>query len=53
MRSAKFTAPEKEVEKTRTVQLDQNTRFNTVNKRIADFKLARGACLVPKNRPCC
>ena len=47
MRSAKFTAPEKEVEKTKTVQLDQNT----VNKRIADFKLARGACLVPKNRP--
>lgn len=47
MRSAKFTAPEKEVEKTKTVQLDQNT----VNKRIGDFKLARGACLVPKNRP--
>jgi len=47
MRSAKFTAPEKEVEKTKTVQLDQNT----VNKRIADFKAARGACLVPKNRP--
>ena len=47
MRSAKFTAPEKEVEKTKTVQLDQNT----VNKRIHDFKLARGACLVPKNRP--
>jgi hypothetical protein len=45
MRSAKFTAPEKEVEK-KTVQLDQNT----VNKRIAEFKVARG-CLVPKNRP--
>ena len=35
-RSAKFTAPEKEVEK-KTVQLDQNT----VNKRIAEFKGAR------------
>ena len=47
MRSAKFTAPEKEVEKIKTVQLDQNT----VNKRIAEFKIARGACLVPKNKP--
>ncbi len=36
MRSAKFTAPEKEVEK-KTVQLDQNT----VNKWIAEFKGAR------------
>ena len=33
MRSAKFTAPEKEVEKPKIVQLDQNT----VNKRVADF----------------
>ena len=47
MRSAKFTAPEKEGEKIKTVQLDQNT----VNKRIAEFKIARGACLVPKNKP--
>ena len=37
MRSAKFTAPEKEVEKIKTVQLDQNT----VNKRVAEFKAAR------------
>ncbi len=31
MRSTKFTAPEKEVEKTKTVQLDQTA----VNKRVA------------------
>jgi len=47
MRSAKFTAPEKEVEKIKTVQLDQNT----VNKRVAEFKIARGACLITKNKP--
>jgi hypothetical protein len=37
----------KEVEKPKTVQLDQNT----VNKRVADFKHIRSTCLVPKNRP--
>jgi hypothetical protein len=47
MRSAKFTAPEKEVEKTKAVILDQNT----VNKRVADFKIARSTCLISKNRP--
>jgi hypothetical protein len=47
MRSAKFTAPEKEVEKIKTVQLDQNT----VNKRVAEFRIARGACLIAKNKP--
>ena len=47
MRSAKFTAPEKEVEKTKAVLLDQNT----VNKRVADFKAARLACLIAKNKP--
>jgi hypothetical protein len=48
MRSAKFTAPDqKEVEKTKIVQLNQDT----VNKRVADFKAARLACLIPKNKP--
>ncbi len=44
----KFAAPEKELEK-KTVQLDQNT-VKTVGTRIAEFKVARVACLVPKNR---
>jgi hypothetical protein len=48
MRSAKFTAPDqKEVEKTKIVQLNQDT----VNKRVADFKAARLACLIPKSKP--
>ena len=47
MRSAKFTAPEKEVEKTKAVLLNQDT----VNKRVADFQAARLACLIPKNKP--
>jgi hypothetical protein len=48
MRSAKFTAPDqREVEKTKIVQLDQNT----VNKRVAEFKAARLTCLVLKNKP--
>jgi hypothetical protein len=47
MRSAKFTAPEKEVEKTKAVLLNQDT----VNKRVADFQAAQLACLIPKNKP--
>ena len=37
----------------KTVQLDSDPSQTTVNRRIADFKLARGACLVrvAKNRP--